>query len=235
MATIDKIKYNFDQGARANRFEVELHCPLLGFNLEGLRVESCTLPGRSLSTKAWSEYGITRNLPTGTIVENEGTVDMTFICDSSFEDRYLIETWNSVIYENAGLEEVGSTTHPVMSYYDEYIGTVNINQLRHNDKQALKYTLNEAYPVSFAEQALSNEEVGILKFTCTIAFRNWSSEYVEAPQLSALNKGRRALNAYAGILGTLGRYNKTAQKFANKLSRTEGRISRLQNILGGNG
>jgi len=235
MGTIDEFKYNFDQGARANRFSVNINCPNLGFALDGIRVESCTLPGRTVNTNAWSEYGIKRNLPTGEIVEGEGTVEMTFLCDSSFEDRFILEAWNGTIYSNAGIREIGTPEHPIMTYYKEFIGEVSINQLRHDDKVALEYTLREAYPVAFAEQTLGNTEEGLMKFTVTFAYRNWVSDYKPAPKLSALNKGRRALRAYADALGTLGRYNKTAQKFADRLNRTEGRISRLQNILGGNG
>jgi hypothetical protein len=235
MGTIDEFKYNFDQGARANRFSVGIHCPKLGFSLDGIRVESCTLPGRTLTTNAFSEYGIKRNLPTGEIIEGDGTVDMTFICDSSFEDRFILEAWNGVIYTNAGNREMGTAEHPIMSYYDEFIGEITINQLRHNDKVSLEYKLKEAYPVAFAEQTLGTAEEGMLKFTVTFAYRNWISDYKPAPKLSALNRGRRALRAYSEALGTLGRYNKTAQKFADRLGRTEGRLSRLQNLLGGNG
>ena len=47
--SIDKLRYNFDQGARANRFNVNFHCKTLfddvkGF--EGIRCISASLPGR---------------------------------------------------------------------------------------------------------------------------------------------------------------------------------------------
>jgi hypothetical protein len=232
--SIDKFKFNFDQGARSNRFSVDIHCPKLGFSLEGIRVESCSLPGRQLTTNPWSEYGVRRNMVTGEILEDGGTIELTFLCDSSFEDRFLIESWNSIIYENAGLQE-GTTTHPIFAYLDDYSGTVNIAQLRHNDKEALTYTLNEAYPSAFAPQEMSQGESGIMKFSCTISFRNWTSEYKAAPKLSALNKGRRALRGFADALGTLGRYNKTAQKFADRLTRSDSRLGRLANLFGGNG
>ena len=72
MAHIDDIKYNFDSGARANRYHVEFQLPSIfgggdaGRNM-GLRVESCELPGREIETKEWSEYGQTRLLPTGKV------------------------------------------------------------------------------------------------------------------------------------------------------------------------
>ena len=91
--SIDKLKYSFDNGARANRFDVGVFCPKLGFSLEGIRVESCSLPGRQITTTAFSEYGMPRNLPTGEIKNDEGTINMTFVCDASFADRFIIEAW----------------------------------------------------------------------------------------------------------------------------------------------
>ena len=96
--SIDKLKYSFDNGARANRFDVGVFCPKLGFKLEGIRVESCSLPGRQITTTAFSEYGMVRNLPTGEIKNDEGRTDITFLCDASFADRFIIEAWMQSIF-----------------------------------------------------------------------------------------------------------------------------------------
>ena len=90
---IDKIKYNFDQGARPNRFNVDFFCPPLGINFEGLRVLQCSLPGRQIEAQEFSEYGITRKMPFQ-VGNDGGNVSMTFLCDSTFADRFLIEAWN---------------------------------------------------------------------------------------------------------------------------------------------
>jgi len=56
-SNIDSLKYNFDTGARSNRFHVNLHCPKLNLSLDGLRCETASLPGRSLGTTEFSPYG----------------------------------------------------------------------------------------------------------------------------------------------------------------------------------
>ena len=94
---IDHLRYQFDQGARANRYEVNFYCPNLGLNLEGVRCVTASLPGRQLETADWSEYGPTRKMPYQIGMDGQ-EVSFTFICDSSFADRFLIEAWQSAIF-----------------------------------------------------------------------------------------------------------------------------------------
>ena len=94
MSSIDDLKYNFDSGARGNRFDVNFFLPHAYFGttekkisfsdpkdvstkqteiikspgrVMGLRVESCSLPGRSIGTTGWSEQGMERQMPDGTV------------------------------------------------------------------------------------------------------------------------------------------------------------------------
>ena len=237
MASIDKLKYNFDTGARANMFSVSIHCPkLFGTAIDALRVETCSLPGRKLETQAWSEYGMTRNLPNGVVTDDGGEMTMSFICDTSFADRFIIEAWQSEIYGGAGVDvERGNSIHPIMKFYNDYIGTVHINTLRKDDKTSLEYTIHEAYPVSFEKMELSTESADILKFSVTFNFRTWESKYVPAPKLSALNKGRRVLDALQEGLKVGSRFNKKSKKFLDKVNKLDGTATRLQTLLGGNG
>jgi len=290
MSSIDELKYNFDVGARANRFDVRFLLPSAYFGkskqvisfdgektednpqgktskventdgrLMGLRVESCSLPGRSLGTTDWSEYGQTRAMPTGE-VNDGGTVDFTFICDQSFADRLIIEAWQQVIFtagENkaavAGQEATdeqeavtpqsaevtGTAAMPKMAYYDDYIGRVEIIQHRTDRKgsedtkrNALEYTLHEAYPVSFSPQSLSMSaaESGVMKFSCTIAYRYWESKYIPAPKRSLLNKGRGLLDALLGGSNLLSRFGKEG-KIRDKLTNLDNRATEIKNLFG---
>ena len=237
MASIDKLKYNFDTGARANMFSVSIHCPkLFGTAIDALRVETCSLPGRKLETQAWSEYGMTRNLPNGVVTDDGGEMTMSFICDTSFADRFIIEAWQSEIYGGAGVDvERGNSIHPIMKFYNDYIGTVHINTLRKDDKTSLEYTIHEAYPVSFEKMELSTESADILKFSVTFNFRTWESKYVPAPKLSALNKGRRVLDALQEGLKVGSRFNRKSKDILDKVNKLDGTATRLQSLLGGNG
>ena len=101
---IDTFRYNFDQGARGNRFSVDFYCPPLGFSLEGLRCVNASLPGRQLETADFSEYGPTRKLPYNLAMDGQ-EVTFTFVCDSSFADRYLIEAWQSAIFQGRSIQD----------------------------------------------------------------------------------------------------------------------------------
>ena len=81
----------------------------------------------------------------------------------------------------------------------------------------------------------SSESGDILKFSVTFNFRTWESKYVPAPKLSALNKGRRVLDALQDGLKVGSRFNKKSQKLLDKVNKLDGTATRLQTLLGGNG
>lgn len=243
---IDKFKYNFDNGARPNRFEVKFLCPSIGLNWEGLRVETCSLPGRQLETSQFSEYGPIRNLPFQTAYDG-GQVDFTFLCDSSFADRFLIEAWMDEIVSGGAstlagvkgdgsgnaLDAFGNRAKPTYSYYNNYVGEVYITQLRHNGKGALQYRLFEAYPVAFAPMELnSGTRDDIMRFTCTIAFRTFSTEYVEDPSAGGLiNKGRKILDILLDAGNIADRFGR-GNSFNDRLRKLDERLSRIGSIFG---
>ena len=273
--SIDKLKYSFDNGARANRFDVGVFCPKLGFKLEGIRVESCSLPGRQITTTAFSEYGMPRNLPTGEIKNDEGTTEMTFLCDASFADRFIIEAWMQSIFSadvigsgdgqinkslrkerlkkvtersvdstfnvadeqgaTRGASQGGTSIHPVMNYYYDYVGEVKIAQLYGDDTESLVYTLHEAYPIGFAAMALSQSSAELLKFTVTFAYRTWESEYKKAPRLSLLNKGRKVLDALRETAEVAGNVGIKSGGFVKRLNKLDDYASKLNRTFGGNG
>ena len=233
--SIDKLKYSFDNGARANRFDVGVMCPKLGFKLEGIRVESCSLPGRQITTTPFSEYGMPRNLPTGEIKNDEGTTDITFLCDASFADRFIIEAWMQEIFNGDGGDVDGTSIHPILNYYYDYVGEVKIAQLYGDDTESLVYTLHEAYPISFAPMELSQSGEGILKFTVTFAYRTWESEYKKAPRISLLNKGRKVLDALRETAEVAGNVGIKSGGFVRRLNKLDSYAGKLNRTFGGNG
>ena len=233
---IDQLKYNFDTGARANRFHVNLHCPKLNLSLDGLRCDAVSLPGRKLTTEAWSAYGATEHFPLG--VENGGEITLSFLCDSSFYDRFIIETWQSMIYGGMGEDDrlsKGNSFNPYFEYKDEYVGEIEIHQFRQDDKTALKYKLYEAFPISYEPMALSSTSAEILKFSCSFGYTTFDTEYVEKPPLSALNKGRRMLDILLDGMKVASRFSGKAGKAMNKLQKLDTAVSRGAAIFGNRG
>ena len=94
---IDSLRYQFDQGARPNRFTVDFYCPNLKLNLEGVRCVNASLPGRQIETGDFSTYGPLQKMPFNLGMDGQ-EVSFQFLCDSSFADRFLIEAWQGAIF-----------------------------------------------------------------------------------------------------------------------------------------
>ena len=219
---IDKIKYNMDQGARVNRFIVDMYCPKLGINFEGLRCIEAQLPGRQLQTEEISEYGPNRKMPYN--LDHDGQeLSFTFVCDSTFADRFLIEAWQGVVFGGEG----GSSLLPIFNYYNDYIGEIHISQVTQSNKKSLKYVIHEAYPISFLPIQLSYERQDeILRFECTFAFRTWESFYENPANATGLNRGARAIGAFNDALGLFGNKSKSLSKFQERLNKLSGTLQR---------
>lgn len=245
---VDKLRYNFDQGARPNRYTVDFYCYPLGIKLEGLRVQTASLPGRQLETGDFSEYGPTRKLPYNVNMDGQ-EVSFTFICDSSFADRFIIEAWQSSIYTGLGQgsfeyvdefgdtqiddsikgAEGGSSIHPTFAYYEDYVGEIVVKQITRSDKDSLVYRIHEAYPVSFQPMELSYDSTDeLMRFECTFAFRTWDSQYKNPNPVSGINKGRRFIDALLDIKNL----RKGGNKSNDTLQRFNDRLGRLAGIFG---
>tara|TARA_Y100001937_G_scaffold22871_1_gene32747 strand:+ start:656 stop:1414 length:759 start_codon:yes stop_codon:yes gene_type:complete len=243
--SIDKLKANLDQGARANRFGVNITCPALNIKDFGIRCTDCQIPGRQLEVGDFSTYGPTVKYPYN--LSHDGQeISFTFFCDSTFADRFIIDAWMSLIYSGnssslsaeeiaeqreegqATVKGVGSSAHPTWSYYNDYIGQITIEQYTRSDKTALVHNLYEAYPISIAPMPLSsatNDEV--MKFECTFAYRTWDSEYKKPNPVSGINRGRRILDALLGLKGL----RKGGNKANDKLQRFSDRLAKLDGIF----
>ena len=241
--TIDKFRYNFDSGARANRYTVDFYCPPLGIAMEGLRCTNASLPGRQLEAQDFSEYGPVRKLPYNITMDGQ-EVTFEFVCDSAFADRFVIEAWQSAIYQGGGniqaklseedgtidsyykTDRMGSSIKPTFAYYDEYVGEVVIKQITRSNENALVYRIHEAYPLAFAPMELSyDSDNQLMKFQCTFAFRTWDSEYGNPNPVTGINKGRRAIDALLGIANLRkggNSANNTLQRFNDRLARFGG-------------
>lgn len=224
--SIDKLRHNFDQGARANRYVVGIYCDKLKIKMDGIRCVNATLPGRTLETTDFSEYGPTRKMPFN--VNYGGEFNMTFICDSTFLDRYIIDAWNGAIFSKGSGKSGGSVNHPQFLYYDEYIGRVEVEQYNQDAQPSLLYTFEEAYPVSYAAQELSYENGEIMKLEVTFAFRYFQTTYKAPNSVSGINKGRRALD----ILLDIKNLRKGGNKANDGLQRFNDQLSKFAGIIG---
>lgn len=217
---IDELKSNLGQPARPNKFYVNFFGPE-GLTLEGLRCDTAVLPGRNIVSQDFSEYGPFRKLPY-LIDYDGGQVQFSFYCDQSFIDRAIIEAWQQTVFD--GEFNFG--------YYNDYIGKVEIVQMDNAGGDAVKFTLEEAYPLMIQNQQLDMASTDtIQKFQCSFAYRYWESEYIYQPAegLGGLNKGRAALDAARSLLRLGARNSKKAARMLGRLESTVGKVERISN------
>jgi hypothetical protein len=235
---IEKLKSNFDSGARANRFGTHFMCPKLGVNLDGVRCKTANIPGRQLEAVDWSAYGATHTLPQQ--VNHDGQrASFTFLCDTSFSDRFLIEAWQLFIIGDDSLDGSGAM-HPRFAYQMDYVGTVDVYQFNQNSDKALIVHLHDAFPLSIETQTLDYGDVDtIMEVTVEFAFRYYTSEFtqvgnsaeaVQGGLLGLINKGRQALDIIGDVAKVAGRFSPEADRFFRKVAKLEGTVDRATGI-----
>ena len=121
----------------------------------------------------------------------------------------------------------------IFKYPKEYYGTIEVDQFRRDDSEALKYKFYDAFPVSYEPMTLTMGDSALLKFSCKFAFKTFDTEYGDAPKLSVLNKGRRYLDLARESLTVASRYNNKSKSMLGKLNNLDSAGSRLSNLLGG--
>ena len=256
---IDKFKANFNQGARANRFDCRVFCPRIGLAEQsmGLRVQSTSLPGRTLETDTFNYGGgPERQLPNN--VSHGDSLTMSFYCDQTFLDRYLLEAWLDLIWkpQEGGGDTANPYLNPLFTYpiksavadakTDGYYGTIEIDQIRMDDKPALSYKFQEAYPISYADMTL-DQATGdsIMTFDIDFAYSWFEVENVSDKnpmdadfeptepmegQGPDINKGRRGLDIALDILKVTSRFGK-GSKLLQKLTNLDTGLTRLSSMF----
>lgn len=248
---IDKFKANFNQGARPNRFDIRIFCNLIGLGEQsmGLRVQSTTMPGRTLETDNFN-YGTGPDRQVPVNVSHGDTVSMTFLCDATFLDRYLLEGWLDVIWKQQDGGETASNPYmnPVFKYpagEEGYYGRIEMDQIRLDDKPALTYKFEEAYPISYGDMTLDQTAEGIMTFDVDFAYSWFEVENVsDKNKMDAdfeptepmegqgpdINKGRRGLDIALDILKVTSRFGK-GNKLLRKLSNLDTGLTRLSSMF----
>lgn len=258
MTEINQLLSHFDQGARANRFNVminrlpflELKQSFEGNDGHNFRCTSATLPGISLGTNTedtgWSG---SREIPDGTIDYGD-SITLEFICTSGFLDRIIFEQWQKQIFESkmvvsADGRTQGTLRQPVMEYYNTYTGGITIEQLRISGSPAMRYEFFNAYPLSYAEMSLdADSQEPLMKFSVDMAYSDFIVSYPEntdeprviepmtnnASSSSGINTGRGLLDATLDTLKVASRFSPKAGEYLTKLSSAETQLTRAGNI-----
>ena len=191
---ISRFLAHIDSMARQNRFEVEIFQPKIPLRIRGMRVSKAAIPGRKFTTEAYSE------IPGGPArkylqkVEYDQDITLTFLTDSTLDDRMAIETWMEYMYD-------GSYAMKYLYADNGYTGTIILRQLDRADMPIYEVELVEAFPETMSGLSLDSSSSAIQTFDVTFGYRTWTSKFENAPANTILGalfkKAGRKLRAKA--------------------------------------
>lgn len=174
--------------AKSNRYAIYMPLPLISLNASSilgnlvsgnfnplqvfndprdlsLLCESTTLPGRTITTTEYMTSPKSRKQPYGFINDD---VSFTFLLTGDYYIKNIFTEWQNQIMNQQNYE---------LSFKDDYVSTVIIQQL--NDKNIPIYTcqLNNAFPVSVSSIDLSNtNESTAARVTVSFAYDDWEEQ-----------------------------------------------------------
>ena len=191
---INRFMGHIDAMARQNRFEVEIFMPALDIRMRGLLVSKAVMPGRKITTETYSEIPSGPNRKYLQKIEYDQDITLTFLGDSTLDDRMAIENWMEYMYD-------GSYAMKYLYADNGYTGTIILRQLDRADMPIYEVELIEAFPETMSRLSLDSSSSAIQTFDVTFGYRMWTSKYENSPGNSILgalfNKAGRKLRAKA--------------------------------------
>ena len=131
-----------------------------------MRVESVTLPGRTLTTASEANvYGPDREIVEGVTYADEIAID--FQASSGLDERVFFENWQKQAF-NEKTWNIG--------YYNDYIGSMEIYLLDRQDVRRYGLKLWEVFPKTITATTLTAAEATeIIKTNVSFSFRYWTN------------------------------------------------------------
>ena len=178
--------------ARNNLYSIEIFMPQghkaafgefytgaddVGTKFLSYMAKTVTIPGKSLGTIEAKRFGPVYKVANDLIVD---TVSMTFMCSGDYKEHKFFDGWISGIM-GAVKPGTGNKSGPspnrqlyTLSYYHDYIGSVNIIPLDRQGGASSNITLLEAYPTNVGPIEMAWGDAGeVSNFTVTWSYRDW--------------------------------------------------------------
>ena len=173
--SVEKIRAAAGGFAKGNRYNVTIIPPQFmssdSATLSKFQYlcEAISLPTKGIASNAQKIYGPPREIPYG---ETFTEAALSFILDDVFTVKRFFDDWQTKIISP-------TTNNP--SYYNDYVGTINITRLSNDAsdfetaQNKYKIQLIEAYPSVVGDVALGHSlGAEILRLNVTFKYRRWN-------------------------------------------------------------
>lgn len=200
---------------KASKFLVRITPPR---RIQGERVfeflcEGAALPGFSLQTEEvrMAGYGNVQKRPYAPIFQD---VNLSFFCDSDGRVMRFFHRWQQSIFNwNEDVAVSGETSSGLsrnaIGYPKDYFGTVEIIHFddagapsgrlspQNQENGIIKYTLNEAYPISLGDVQMNwGMDDTLVRIPVSIAFTYWNAQTLDQGSINARSRARDYALAY---------------------------------------
>ena len=139
------------------------------------RIESLNMPGRTLTTLDQNYHGPTRAIP---YRYSQQPVSLSVILSKDMREREVFMRWQDFFVGNArnNISQQAITSPFDTRYYHDGIGTIKILQYSYSEGKAdfelqTEILLNEAYPITVNDIAMSWGDEGYAKLQVEIRYR----------------------------------------------------------------
>lgn len=136
------------------------------------RCEGAELPGRTIATTDDTSYGATIKYAYDTTYND---INLTIMASEDMRERAYFEIWmDNIVYTPHRNSNINDMAGGLIRYYDEYAygGKLNVTQVNDKGVQLVKYTLENAFPISLSPMTASWEENDTYqRFTVTMSYR----------------------------------------------------------------
>ena len=178
---------NAQPPARASDFEVRIFCPKIG-SVDDLtfRAENISLPGRNVATADNIDVGPQRKIGYSVIYPE---TSISFVLDERFNQKEYFDRWIDEVVGPHRVQKNPGGNRFNAGYYDDYKGTVDIQNFSSTGQPTYITSLKEAWPISIAAIALDWGSADLVKLGVTFSYRYY--EQVKVPIQTGLGTDDR--------------------------------------------
>jgi len=154
--------------ARTSNFEVRITSKIGSVNDLILRAESVALPGRSVSTTDYFDAGPTRKMGYSAIYLETA---INFILSERYNEKEYFDQWIDAIVGPHRVQRNPGGNRFNAGYYDDYKGTIEIQNFNESGQPTYKTKLIEAFPINISPVQLDWSSGEISKLNVTFTYR----------------------------------------------------------------